>query len=342
MQAAPNKYMLTKITDPHNNILTISYATESKLIGIAGCPQLDASQRTHMRAIYPLQMVYDGGQVVVDFIQAARTDCNIPNYGCIVYAWDGDKQNLWGAKRLSAINVTVGGVLARRYELNHSTTTTGAKRMKLDSIVIADDHAPFRAGVRAMLQTVPDIEVVGEAATGEEVIALAASLQPDVILMDLQMPAVNGIEATRRIVLTSPHIGVLVLTMFEDDDSVFAALRAGARGYLLKGALKVEILRAIRGVSSGEAIFGSAIAKRLMQYFASPRSNAPPQTFPELTEREREILTLIAHHLTNPEIAERLSLSLKTVRNHVSNIFNKLHVTDRAQAIIRVRSRAGI
>jgi DNA-binding NarL/FixJ family response regulator len=204
-------------------------------------------------------------------------------------------------------------------------------------ILIADDHPPFRDGLRALLLSAPDIEVVGEAASGDEAIELAAELQPDVILMDINMPGLNGIEATRRILHTSPHISILVFTMFDDEDSVFAALRAGARGYLLKGALKAEILRAIRGVGSGEAIFGPAIAKRLMHYFASLKPGLSPQAFPELTDREREILALLAQHLTNPEIAERLSLSQKTVRNHVSNIFSKLQVVDRAQAIIRAR-----
>jgi DNA-binding NarL/FixJ family response regulator len=203
-------------------------------------------------------------------------------------------------------------------------------------ILIADDHAHFRGGLNALLLSAADCEVIGEAATGEQAIELAAALQPDVILMDINMPSVNGIEATRRILHTSPHISVLVLTMFDDDDSVFAALRAGARGYLLKGALKAEILRAIRGVSSGEAIFGPAIAKRLMSFFAGLQP-AAVQAFPELTDREREILAMIAQHLTNPEIADRLSLSQKTVRNHVSNIFSKLQVIDRAQAIIRAR-----
>ena len=203
-------------------------------------------------------------------------------------------------------------------------------------ILIAEDSAPFRLGLRSLLRSVDDVQVVGEATTGLQTIELANQLQPDVILMDLQMPGVNGIEATRQIINASPHISILMLTMFEDDDSVFAAVRAGARGYLLKGALKAEILRAIRGVASGEAIFGPAIAKRLVQYFA-PRPSASPLTFPELSEREREILDLIAQHYTNSEIAEKLSLAPKTVRNHVSNIFAKLQVADRAQAIIRAR-----
>ena len=204
-------------------------------------------------------------------------------------------------------------------------------------ILIADDHPHFRDGLRALLVSASDLEVVGEAADGEEAISLAADLQPDVILMDLGMPDVNGIEATRAILRTSPHISILVISMFEDDDSVFAALQAGARGYLLKGALKVEILRSIRAVASGEAIFGPTIARRLMQYFSNPHPATPPDAFPELTEREHEILELIARHETNPEIAKRLYLSPKTVRNHVSNIFTKLQVADRAQAIIRAR-----
>jgi DNA-binding NarL/FixJ family response regulator len=204
-------------------------------------------------------------------------------------------------------------------------------------VLIAEDNDRFRQGVRALLEATADTEVAGEAADGAEAVAVAERVQPDVILMDLRMPGVDGIEATRRVLATSPHIGVLVLTMFEDDDSVFAAMRAGARGYLLKGALKGEILRAIRGVASGEAIFGPAIARRLMQYFDAPRTPDPSTAFPNLTEREREILTLIAEHRTNPEIAHRLGLSEKTVRNHVSNIFSKLQVIDRAQAILRAR-----
>jgi DNA-binding NarL/FixJ family response regulator len=204
-------------------------------------------------------------------------------------------------------------------------------------ILIADDQQPFREGLRALFRSLPDVEVVGEAATGQEAVTLTEKLQPDVVLMDIKMPGMNGIEATGQILSASPHISIIVLTMFDDDDTVFAALRAGARGYLLKGALKAEMLRAIRAVSSGEAIFGPAIARRLIQYFADVSPTVPTQAFPELTKREREILALIAQHYTNPAIAERLSLSPKTVRNIASSIFNKLQVIDRAQAIIRAR-----
>jgi DNA-binding NarL/FixJ family response regulator len=191
--------------------------------------------------------------------------------------------------------------------------------------------------VRALLQSIPDAQVVGEVATGEDAIAQAATLQPDVILLDLHMPGQNGIEATRTILHASPHIAILVLTMFEEDDSVFAAMRAGARGYLLKGADQAEILRALRAVCHGEAIFSPAIAQRLTQYFATLAQTTMPAAFPNLTEREREILGLIAQGRSNGEIANRLVISQKTVRNHVSNIFSKLQVVDRAQAIIRAR-----
>jgi len=205
-------------------------------------------------------------------------------------------------------------------------------------VLIADDNPSFREGLNALLLSAPGLEVVGQAEDSEKAVSVAAELQPDVVLMDLNMPRMGGIEATRQILNTSPHVSVLVISMFEDDDSVFAALQAGARGYLLKGAPKSEILRAIGAVTSGEAIFGPTIAKRLISYFAAPRpKSAPPEVFPELTEREREILALVAQHQTNPEIARRLQLSQKTVRNHVSNIFAKLQVADRAQAIIRAR-----
>lgn len=200
-------------------------------------------------------------------------------------------------------------------------------------ILVADDHPAFRDGLKLMLEAADDIEVVGEATTGAEAVSEAAELIPDAILMDLQMPELNGIEATRQITAANPDIGVIVITMFEDDDSVFAAMRAGARGYLLKGAQRDDILRAVRAIGSGEAIFGPSIAARLIDYFNS----APRAVFPELTDREREILDLIASGKSNAAIAEHLFLSLKTVRNHVSNIFNKLQVADRAAAIAKAR-----
>jgi len=204
-------------------------------------------------------------------------------------------------------------------------------------VLIADDHPLFRKGMRVLVTATPGTEVVGEATTGQEAIELAAALQPDVILMDLQMPGINGIEATRQILHTSPHIRILVVTLFEDDASIFTALRAGARGYILKDAKEEEMLRAIRAVGSGEAIFSPAIARRLMDFFAAPQPAVPKEIFPTLTEREREILQMIARGRTNNDIAKELALSTKTVGNYVSNIFSKLQVADRAQAIIRAR-----
>ncbi|MGD8794920.1 MAG: response regulator transcription factor [Anaerolineae bacterium] len=208
-------------------------------------------------------------------------------------------------------------------------------------VLIADDHQLFRDGLKALLQSAPDTEVVGEAATGKEAVGLAAECQPDVILMDLQMPGLDGIEATRRIIQASPQIKVLMVTMFEDDQSVFAAMRAGARGYVLKGAKHDEMLRAIRAAGSGEAIFSPSIASRMMNFFAASRSVIPQEAFADLTDREREILDLIARGKTNDEIAQALTISIKTVRNHVSNIYNKLQVADRAQAAIKAR-KAGL
>ncbi|MDQ3421861.1 MAG: response regulator transcription factor [Actinomycetota bacterium] len=209
--------------------------------------------------------------------------------------------------------------------------------METIRVLVVDDNVQFRGGLRALLGSASDMELAGEAATGQEAIASAERLQPDVVLMDISMPGLNGLEATRRILTVSPHIGVLMLTMLEDDDSVFEAMQAGARGYLLKGALRAEIMRAIRGVSSGEAIFGPAIARRLGQFFSTPRPDGYADAFPDLTERERGILRLLAEQQTNPEIAARLSLAPKTVRNHVSNIFAKLQVASRTEAIIRAR-----
>lgn len=208
-------------------------------------------------------------------------------------------------------------------------------------ILIADDHPLFRNGMRALLATDPEMEVVGEATAGDEAIALAASLQPEVILMDLGMPGVGGIEATRRILQASPHIRILVVTMYEDDQSVFTAMRAGARGYLLKGANPDEVLRAIHAVGSGEAIFSPTIATRLIDFFAALQPVALPHALPELTDREREILVLIARGHNNAAIARQLALSTKTVGNYVSNIFSKLQVADRAQAMLRAQ-QAGL
>jgi DNA-binding NarL/FixJ family response regulator len=211
-------------------------------------------------------------------------------------------------------------------------------------VLIADDHVFYREGVRALLSNVPEVEVVGEANNGEEAITQANELQPNVILMDLKMPGMNGIDATRKINAAHPGIGVLVITMFDDDDSVFAAMRAGARGYLLKDADKDEVVRAIVAVERGEAIFSPAIAQRMMQYFAAPSASSSknqPSEFAELTEREYEILELIAQGDNNMVIANKLSLSIKTVQNYVSSILTKLQVADRAQAIVRAR-KAGL
>ncbi len=205
-------------------------------------------------------------------------------------------------------------------------------------LLIADDHLVYRQGIRVLLEDVDEVAVIGEAANGDQAIQQAEQLQPDVILMDLQMPGTNGIEATRRIVGASPHIGVLVLTMYDDDESVFRAMRAGARGYLLKDADQTDLLRAVQAANRGEAIFSPSVARRLMGYFAALQSvGRGAQAFPDLTVREQEVLRLIAEGYNNTAIAARLGLSLKTVQNHISNIFSKLQVVDRAQAIVRAR-----
>jgi DNA-binding NarL/FixJ family response regulator len=208
-------------------------------------------------------------------------------------------------------------------------------------VLIADDHVFYREGVRALLSNSPEVTVIGEAGSGEEVITKTAELNPNVILMDLKMPGMNGIDATRHIHESSPEIGVLVITMFDDDGSVFAAMRAGARGYLLKDADKDEVVRAIVAVEKGEAIFSPAIAQRMIQYFSAPSvpSNKKVQSseFPGLTERELEILELIAQGHNNQAISNKLSLSIKTVQNYVSSILMKIQAADRSQAIVRAR-----
>lgn len=202
-------------------------------------------------------------------------------------------------------------------------------------ILIADDHPMFRFGLRALLATETNMEVLGEATNGQEAVSLAASLKPDLVLMDINLPLLNGIEATRQIVQQNPSIAVLIVTMFEDD-TIFAALQAGARGYLLKGAEGEETIRAIRAAANGESIFSPAVAQRLSHFFAHPLTQTAGP-FPDLTPRERDILRLIAQGMTNAAIADRLSLSPKTVRNQVSLIFSKLQVTDRTEAIIKAR-----
>ncbi|GAB3700747.1 response regulator transcription factor [Actinocorallia lasiicapitis] len=207
-------------------------------------------------------------------------------------------------------------------------------------VLIADDHPVYRDGLRLMLASTDAVDIVGTAADGRQAVDLAAETRPDVVVMDLQMPHLDGIEATRRIVAHRPATGVLALTMHDDDESVFAAMLAGARGYLVKGADQEEILRAITSVAHGEAIFGPALAARVTRYFtvlASTRPTAGISPFPQLTARENDVLALIAAGLTNPQIAARLYLSPKTVRNRVSNVFAKLQVADRAQAIVQAR-----
>jgi DNA-binding NarL/FixJ family response regulator len=204
------------------------------------------------------------------------------------------------------------------------------------TVVVADDHAVVRAGLRALLSAVDGYELIGEAATGTEAVRAAVTLRPDVLVMDIQMPGMSGIDATREIGRVAPAVAVLMLTMFEDDESVFAAMRAGALGYVLKGASPTDMIRAIAAVAAGEAIFGTGVARRALTYLTAPRPDTT--AFPELTPREREVLGLIATGLGNAAIATRLGLAPNTVSNHISNIFGKLQVASRAEAIVRARS----
>jgi len=203
-------------------------------------------------------------------------------------------------------------------------------------IVVADDHPIVREGLRALVEATPGIELLGEATNGDEAVELARRVRPDVVLMDLAMPGRNGIEATRVIAANGWASAVLILTMFGDDESIFAAMRAGARGYLLKDAGHDEMRRAIEAVGGGEAIFGAGVAQRMVGFFARARELGV-QPFPDLTDREREVLEELARGVGNATIALRLGISLKTVRNHVSTILSKLMVVDRAQAIVRAR-----
>jgi DNA-binding NarL/FixJ family response regulator len=204
-------------------------------------------------------------------------------------------------------------------------------------VLVVDDHQLFREGVRALLGSVGAAEIVGEAARGEDAVELARALRPDVILMDVQLPDMNGLEATKRILAGQPDAGIIVVTMFEDDETVFAAMCAGAKGYVLKGSGQEELVRAIEAVARGEALYGARVAQRILQFFQASRRDLPVDAFPDLTEREREVLDLIAAGLGNAAIARRLAIAEKTVRNHVSSIFSKLHVTDRVQAVVRAR-----
>ena len=201
-------------------------------------------------------------------------------------------------------------------------------------VLIADDQVITRSGLRALLSSADELEIVGEASDGEAAMAMAAKEQPDVILMDLRMPAVNGIEATRRIHRASPHIGILILTVFEDDSSVFPAIRAGARGYLLKNSEQEDLLRAIRTVAMGGAVFSPGIAQKVLGYLSAPQVPSTTSLFDELTERESEILEQIARGKTNAEIAANLNLSVKTVSNYISNVLLKVHATDRAKLML--------
>jgi DNA-binding NarL/FixJ family response regulator len=202
-------------------------------------------------------------------------------------------------------------------------------------VVLVDDHPVVLGGLRALLESLPDFEVVGTATDGEAGVREVVMTKPDVVLMDIRMPGIDGLEATRRIRESASGTPVLVLTMFDDDDTVFGAMRAGAQGYLLKGADQAEIDRAIRAVVAGEAIFSPGVAQRVLGYFAVPPPVAEP--FPELTAREREVLDLMAAGERNQAIADRLFLSPKTVANHISSIFVKLAVADRSAAIVRAR-----
>jgi DNA-binding NarL/FixJ family response regulator len=209
-----------------------------------------------------------------------------------------------------------------------------ARRLR---VIVVDDHPMYRDGLRMTLAATRDFESVGEARDAESALDLVAEHHPDMVLMDLRLPGMSGIEATRRIVAADPGVRVVVVSMLEDDDSIFAAMRAGARGYLLKGADRDELLAALRAVAHGEVIFGAAIARRVMAFFTGQMPTAAAAAFPELTDREREILERLARGDPNQAIAQQFGLSDKTVRNHVSSILNKLQVADRAQAIVRAR-----
>jgi DNA-binding NarL/FixJ family response regulator/class 3 adenylate cyclase len=278
-----------------------------------------------------------GGQVLVSFAAQELLHDDLPSG---VHLKD---MGQWRFKNLSrpehVFQLLIPGLQTDFPAIN--TSMIKDAYMSAIRILIADDHALFREGMRALLSSLPHIEVVGEAADGEAAIQQVDDMQPDVVLMDINMPKVNGIEATRRVLSAHPTVGIIIVTMLEDDASVFAAMRAGARGYILKGAHHDEMLQAIQAVAAGQAVFGPGIATRMVNFFqgleATPRLAGTVVPFPELTEREREILGLIASGVSNKEITDRLVISPKTVSNHITNIFSKLQVADRAQAIVRAR-----
>lgn len=212
--------------------------------------------------------------------------------------------------------------------------TGGARPVRL---VIADDHPMFRYGLVAAMAAVPDVEIVAEVADGAALLDAVASTDPDVVLTDLAMPGLDGVAATRALLRRHPGTAVLVLTMHEDDEALFGVLRAGARGYLLKGADRTEIVRAVMAVASGEAVYGASVARRIVEFFTGAQHQYTALVFPELTEREREVLDLVAAGCGNHEIGRRLGISDKTVRNHVSTIITKLRVRDRSAAVAKAR-----
>jgi DNA-binding NarL/FixJ family response regulator len=212
-----------------------------------------------------------------------------------------------------------------------------AERVRTIRVLVADDHPVYRSGLAGVLAEGDDIEVIGQAENGEETLDLVSRLQPEVVLMDLHMPLLSGIEASRRLVTEAPDVRVLALTMYDDEESMLAALRAGARGYLVKGADGARILSAVRAVAAGELVFGADVAGGVLEALVDSRTVRSTGPFPSLTDREREVLDLIASGRSNHEIARLLVLSDKTVRNHISSIFSKLQVTDRSQAIVRAR-----
>lgn len=204
-------------------------------------------------------------------------------------------------------------------------------------VVIADDHPMFRYGLRAALAAGDEVEVVGDAADGRELLALVNSTRPDVVITDLSMPALDGAAAAGEILARHPGTGVLVLTMHDDNEALFGAMRAGARGYLLKGADRDEIVRAVLAVADGEAVYGAAVARRITDFFTGAHRDYTATAFPELTDRERQVLELVAAGCGNHDIAHRFALSEKTVRNHVSAVLVKLQVRDRAAAVAKAR-----